>query len=309
MNIVFFGTPQIATYILQELVEHQYNIVACYTQPDRPQGRGQKLAYSPVKALALKHKIKVLQPENLKSEAELIMLKQLKPDLLVVVAYGQILTAKFLQVPKFGGINVHTSLLPRWRGAAPIAQAILAGEPQTGVTIMQMDPGLDTGNILLQRSCNIEETDTTLTLTEKLAVLGGQALLDVLAQHEYFFQNSQPQDHTQATYAEKLHKNSSHINWELDADIIVRKIHAFNPWPGAYSLFMHDKINIWEARVVVHEYTFTPGTIFVDNDIILIAANTNFVQIITLQFAGKRILTAKEVLNSKRDLLSKGKLI
>ncbi|RKZ96443.1 MAG: methionyl-tRNA formyltransferase, partial [Gammaproteobacteria bacterium] len=235
LKIIFAGTPDFAAVALQSLLDSQHEIIAVYTQPDRPAGRGRKLTASPVKALALEHDIPVYQPVSLKDEAAQQELIELQADIMIVVAYGLILPEIILAAPQYGCLNIHASILPRWRGAAPIQRAILAGDQATGVTIMQMDKGLDTGDMLLINRCAINPGDTASSLHDQLALMGGTAIMQTLADIEAHRLQPQAQDDTQATYAHKLDKQEAQIDWHQDADDIVRKIQAFNSWPVAYT--------------------------------------------------------------------------
>src|SRR5690606_33051097 len=231
LNIVFAGTPPFAARHLASLLETQHRIVAVYTQPDRAAGRGKQLQPSAVKTLALAHDLPVFQPASLKSTEEQQQLAQLQPDVMVVVAYGLLLPQAVLDIPKFGCINVHGSLLPRWRGAAPIQRALWAGDKETGVAIMQMEAGLDTGPVLLEARLPILADDTSASLYEKLAQLGPTALCDALHQLPDLLSKAQPQNDSLATYAHKLSKEEAQLDWQRPADELERWVRAFNPWP------------------------------------------------------------------------------
>ncbi|MFK5984266.1 MAG: methionyl-tRNA formyltransferase, partial [Pseudomonadota bacterium] len=234
MNIIFAGTPVFAATTLNDLLNSQHNIVAVYTQPDRPSGRGRKLTPGPVKKLAQEYDIQVLQPLNLKLAEDQQILKSFNADIMIVVAYGVILPEIVLTTPKYGCLNIHASLLPRWRGAAPIQRAILAGDKQSGVTIMQMDKGLDTGDMLTISQCDIEANDTASSLHDKLAQLGSIALLATLDKIQNNTLVATAQNNELAKYAHKIDKQEGKIDWTKNAINIVRQIQAFNSWPVAF---------------------------------------------------------------------------
>lgn len=250
MNIIFAGTPEFSSVALQGLLESQHNVVAVYTQPDRPAGRGRKLTASPVKELAVENNIPVYQPVSLKNEEAQQELIALQADIMIVVAYGLILPKVVLQAPKCGCLNIHASILPRWRGAAPIQRAILSGDAQSGVTIMQMDEGLDTGDMLTIKPCDIESDDTGSSLHDKLAAMGVLALMQTLEDIETNRLRPEAQDDSLAVYAHKLDKKEAQIDWQQDAGDIVRKIQAFNSWPVAYTDFNGKSLRLWQARLV-----------------------------------------------------------
>lgn len=260
MKIIFAGTPQFAARALEALLETDHEIVAVLTQPERPSGRGMQLVLSPVKQLALASNLLVMQPATLKSPAVQQQLAQLNSDVMVVAAYGLILPLPVLQLPKYGCLNIHASLLPRWRGAAPIQRAMLAGDKETGITIMQMDEGLDTGKMLLKKVCPVSDVDTAQTLHDKLAILGAQAIIEVLDASKLTSLSGETQAEAQACYAAKLNKTEAELDWTKDSAQILRTIRAFNPVPGAYSLLNSVKIKIWQAGET-EELTAEPGTI------------------------------------------------
>lgn len=251
MKIIFAGTPEFSAVALQALLEsNKHDIVAVYTQPDRPAGRGRKLTASPVKALALKHDIAVYQPVSLKEDGAQKQLIDLQADIMIVVAYGLILPKAVLQAPKYGCLNIHASILPRWRGAAPIQRAILAGDTQSGVTIMQMDEGLDTGDMLIIKRCDIKAEDTGSSLHDRLASMGAVALMQTLSDIELDRLQPQAQDDSLAVYAHKLDKKEAQIDWQQDAAAIVRKIQAFNSWPVAYTTHNGKSLRLWSAQLI-----------------------------------------------------------
>ncbi len=250
LNIVYAGTPEFAAVALAALLETPHRISAVYTQPDRPAGRGRKLKASPVKELALQHGLEVRQPESLKDADEQAALAELKPDVMIVAAYGLLLPAEVLSIPRLGCLNIHASLLPRWRGAAPIQRAILAGDAETGITIMQMDVGLDTGDMLYKLSTPIQESDNAQLLHDRLAALGAQAVTEALEKLQQGTLTAEKQDDNLACYAKKLHKSESEIDWQQPAAYIARQVAAFNPWPVAQTGYRGEVLRIWEARAL-----------------------------------------------------------
>lgn len=300
MNIIFAGTPDFAVPSLQALLHAGINVVAVYSQPDRPAGRGKKIKPGPVKAAAIEANIPVNQPQNFKDPAEIEKLAAFQPDAMIVVAYGLMLPAAILQIPRLGCLNVHASLLPRWRGAAPIQRAIEAGDEQTGITIMQMDAGLDTGNILSTKVLKISASENAGQLHALLASAGGKLLVDTLQQLDAGALQSTPQDNSLATYAKKLEKSEAVIDWRQPADVITRKINAFNPWPMASTTWHGKRLRIWNATVCQCKDS-APGTILVTNaDGIQVAAGEGCVNIQKLQSAGGKPLPAKNFLNGQK---------
>lgn len=248
MKIIFAGTPEFAASALAALLVSKHEVLAVLTQPDRPAGRGMQLKPSPVKQLAMEHGIPVMQPLTLKNTEIQQQLVALKADVMVVAAYGLILPLSVLQAPRLGCLNIHASLLPRWRGAAPIQRAILAGDSETGITIMQMDEGLDTGAMLLKKSCSISVQDTAQTLHDKLANMGAKAITEALQKIEQGNFSGTVQDATQATYATKLNKVEARLEWTQSALQLERAVRAYNPVPGAYTLLNGTTIKIWQAE-------------------------------------------------------------
>jgi len=249
LKIIFAGTPVFAAQALKALLDKQFEIVAVLTQPDRPSGRGMQLKPSPVKQLALEHGLVVLQPQSLKEAEIQNQLANFKADLMIVAAYGLILPKAVLQIPRLGCWNIHASLLPRWRGAAPIQRAILAGDQQTGITIMQMDVGLDTGDMLLKKECSITSSDTSETLFDKLAVLGASAIIEALTLLQENRIQAVPQANDLASYASKLSKEESQIDWSKNAQEIARNVRGYNPFPGVTSVLNEIPLKIWQASV------------------------------------------------------------
>lgn len=305
MRIIFAGTPEFAVPSLAALLNSTHKIIAVYTQPDRPSGRGQKLTASPVKELALQHHIPVFQPKTLRDPEAQEVLKNLHADLMIVVAYGLILPKTVLDTPKYGCINVHGSLLPRWRGAAPIQRSILAGDTETGITTMQMDEGLDTGAMLLKASCPITKTTTTADLQKQLSELGAELLIKTIEQLENGSLKANPQNSAEATHAKKIEKPEAEINWQKSAEEINRMVHAFNPWPIAFTHLKDLQIRIWDATIVNEKTTQTPGTIIqVSKESIDVATSNGILRILQLQLPNHRALPVKDILNSKADLFT-----
>ena len=249
MRIIFAGTPHFAATALKALLAQQFDVAAVLTQPDRPSGRGMQLTPSAVKQLALQHGLPALQPTSLKNADIQHELAEHAADVMVVAAYGLILPQAVLQLPRYGCLNIHASLLPRWRGAAPIQRAILAGDNETGITVMQMDEGLDTGDMLLKKTCPITVHDTAQMLQDKLAALGAEAIVETLRLLEHEKLARVPQDNKQATYAVKLTKAEAQIDWANDAATIARAVRAYNPFPVAYTILNAIPIKIWQASV------------------------------------------------------------
>ena len=299
MRILFAGTPDFAAECLKALLNSEHEICAVYTQPDRPAGRGRKLTPSPVKQLALEHKLPVEQPLNFKSEDSLQTLAGYKADLMIVVAYGLLLPQKVLDTPKLGCINVHASLLPRWRGAAPIQRAILAGDTESGVGIMKMEAGLDTGPVLLEARCPINESDTAQDLHDRLAALGAETLLQSLDDIESRLKQAQPQDESLSTYARKLDKQEALIDWQRPAAEILRQINAFNPWPVAQTQWQGDTMRIWRAQLGDRIRSGQPGEIIaVSKQGLDVQTTDGILRITQLQLPGKRAMQVQDFLNA-----------
>jgi len=303
MRIVFAGTPEFAVSSLRAAARH-HEVVAVYTQPDRPAGRGRGLAPSPVKLEAVARGIPVYQPESLKDAAAQQQLRALQPDLMVVVAYGLILPKAVLAIPTHGCWNVHASLLPRWRGAAPIQRAIQAGDAKTGVCLMQMEAGLDTGPVLLHQELPIAATDTGGQLHDKLAELGAQVLSDGLGLLRAGIKPiARPQPEQGVTYAHKLDKAEARLDWAQDADALARTVRAFNPWPIAEATLAGERVRIHGAVALEADHGQAPGTVLAaGRDGIDIACGQGALRLRVLQREGGKAITAADYLNARRDL-------
>ncbi|PMH45383.1 methionyl-tRNA formyltransferase [Vibrio sp. 10N.286.49.B3] len=307
LRIVFAGTPDFAARHLAALLSSEHEIIAVYTQPDRPAGRGKKLTASPVKNIALEHDIPVYQPENFKSDEAKQQLVDLKADLMVVVAYGLLLPQAVLDTPRLGCINVHGSILPRWRGAAPIQRSIWAGDQETGVTIMQMDIGLDTGDMLSIATLPIEATDTSASMYEKLADLGPDALIACLSDIAQGTAQPVKQDDELANYAKKLSKEEAKIDWTMDAVAIERCVRAFNPWPMSYFSAADNNIKVWQSRVDAQKTEQPAGTIIqVDKSGIYVATGNGVLVLEQLQVPGKKAMSVQDILNARASWFEVG---
>ena len=310
LRIIFAGTPDFAARHLDALLSSQHQVVGVFTQPDRPAGRGKKLMPSPVKVLATEKNIPVFQPASLRPAENQELVSSLNTDVMVVVAYGLILPKAVLDMPRLGCINVHGSLLPRWRGAAPIQRSLWAGDAETGVTIMQMDVGLDTGDMLVKLSCPIEATDTSATLYDKLANLGPQGLLETLNQLATGLATPEVQSEELVTYAEKLSKEEARIDWSLSAAQLERCIRAFNPWPMSWLEIDGQPVKIWQASVINQLTDAAPGTIIETNKQgIQVATGEGILNLESLQPAGKKAMTAQDLLNSRSEWFKPGALL
>lgn len=333
LRVVFAGTPDFAATVLAALLETSQTLVACYTQPDRPAGRGRKLTPSPVKVLAESRGIPVYQPLNFKQTEDVEALAALQPDLMIVVAYGLILPQRVLDIPRLGCINVHASLLPRWRGAAPIQRALIEGDAETGITLMQMEAGLDTGPMLSKVTTPITAQDTSSRLHDRLAALGAQAmahLLEHIAAHR--MPPADAQDNALATYSHKLTKEEGQIDWTQSATVLARKIRGLNPWPVAYSSMQGETVRLWNAEVleegaqpVIHRQTGdtnfsednttdgavgdhpAPGTVITaDKRGIHVATGQGILLLTELQLPGGKTLATRDILNSRAALFATG---
>jgi len=307
LKIIFAGTPEFAAESLKALLQGPDEVIAVYTQPDRKAGRGQKLKPSPVKEVALAADIPVFQPLNFKEEQDRQVLADLNADLMVVAAYGLILPKAVLDTPKLGCINVHASILPRWRGAAPIHRALLAGDKQTGITIMQMDVGLDTGDMLSKAFTDIEDTDTSASLHDKLAIQGGEILLSTIEQLKAGSISPEPQDDEQANYAHKLTKEEGKIDWAESANAIAQKVRGLFPWPSAYTFIDEQNIRIHQASVADKTSDASAGSVIgSDKTGIYVSTGNGVICLEKLQLPGKKAMTAEQVLNGNKELFAQG---
>lgn len=304
LSIIFAGTPPFALPCLNALLASPHHLKAIYTQPDRKAGRGRKLQASAVKTWGIAHDVPVYQPSHFKEQHSIETLKALAPDLLVVIAYGLILPPEVLNIPRYGAINVHASLLPRWRGASPIQHAILYGDNETGITLMQMDEGMDTGDILATVPCPISQDDTAETLHDKLSKLSCEPLLTTLDAIANGHGVRQPQDSHLATYAPKIAKTDALINWEKPALNIIRQIHAYNPWPIAFTTVNQTTLRIHQATFKALQHHKTPGTLLsLSDEGMLIAALEDAVLVERIQFPGENIVSLAEWNRGGRDQL------
>jgi methionyl-tRNA formyltransferase len=302
LSIVFAGTPEFSVPALDALLGSQHRVVAVYTQPDRPAGRGQHVSMSAVKSCALRHDVPVEQPATLRDADAAARLAHWSADLMVVVAYGLILPGAILRTPRMGCVNIHASLLPRWRGAAPIQRAILAGDAQTGITIMQMDEGLDTGPALLERATAIGARETASQLHDRLALLGAHALLDALDGLASGLR-PRPQPSEGATYAGKIRKEEARIDWTAPAAQIDRNVRAFNAWPVAETAWEGRQLRIWEAMPMEADRAVSarPGTVVTTSAAgIDVATGQGVLRLLRVQVAGRKAMTAAEFLNAHR---------
>jgi len=310
LRVLFAGTPDFAAAHLQALLDAPtISVIGVYSQPDRPAGRGKKLTASPVKKLALKHQLPVFQPQSLKDPEQQRILSELQADIMVVVAYGLILPQAILDAPRLGCINVHASILPRWRGAAPIQRAIEAGDAETGVTIMQMDAGLDTGAMLSVSRCDIDSNETSASLHSKLEVLGAPALLHTLESLNSGLAVAVEQDDQLSCYAAKITKQEALIDWSQSAQILDRQIRAFNPFPAAYTTLDELRIKIWQAEPTAAS-GLTPGQIIsADSAGILVSCGEQSLLLTEIQLPGKSRMAVSEVLKSRGELFAPKRLL
>ncbi|MDM8531405.1 methionyl-tRNA formyltransferase [Anaerolineales bacterium HSG25] len=306
INVVFMGTPEFAVPSLKALINtSDYNMVAVVTQPDRPKGRGRKLVSPPIKVAALEANIPVMQPPTLRDSAVVSELRTLQPDVIIVAAFGQILKPDVLTMPPHGCLNVHASLLPRWRGASPVATAIRAGDSETGITLMKMDEGLDTGPMISQRTMPISQTHTRGSLTIELAELGASLLVDSLTDWIAGKIEIQLQDNQLATKASLLKKSAGNIDWYNRAVEIERQVRAFSPWPGTYTQGTRGRFKV---LTVAHTPNIPPppsakpGTVFKHKRQVYVTTSSEPIQLLTVQPASKKPMTAQSMLNGQPDL-------
>ncbi|MBR9870267.1 MAG: methionyl-tRNA formyltransferase [Gammaproteobacteria bacterium] len=304
MRIVFAGTPDFAAIALKAILAAGHTVVGVYSQPDRPAGRGRKLMPSPVKQVALDADIPVFQPQSLKPEEAQQELAALNPDVMIVAAYGLILPKAVLEIPSHGCLNIHASLLPRWRGAAPIQRAIAAGDAETGITIMQMDVGLDTGDMLLKTATPINPDDTGGSLHDRLADMGGDAIVEALAKLSQGALTGEPQNDDEACYAHKLSKEEGHIDWNNSATDIERLIRAFNPWPGTFTDLGEQRIRLHQAQALEQGSDKAPGTVLRrEREGIDIACGTGCLRVTKVQLPGTRALSVNDLINGGKPVL------
>lgn len=296
MRIVFFGTPDLAAIALRRLLASRHTIVGVVCQPDKPAGRGQHLTAPPVKDVALAANVPVAQPEKVRDGAFTQVLQAWNPDLIVVAAYGKILPRHILDLPRLGCINIHASLLPQLRGAAPIQWAIARGASVTGVTIMQMNEGMDTGDILLQQACPIAATDTGQTLYDRLAALGAELVLEAIEGLEAGSLKPTPQDPTAATLAPILRKEDGRIAWSRPASEIERLIRAFDPWPSTYCFVADKRLRVLRAHVVATTRSATPGQVHLENGEVMVTTGDGALILDELQLEGRKRMSATELL-------------
>jgi methionyl-tRNA formyltransferase len=303
MKLIFCGTPQFAVPTLEKLIAEKHDIELVMTNPDEARGRGYEVKPSPVKHAALKAGLEVFQPLKLKEESTARFLSKFRPDVIVVVAYGHLIPKWMIDLPKHGCVNLHASLLPKYRGAAPIQWAIIRGESVTGVTTMKIDEGLDTGNILLKREVPIQGEDTTETLSERLSGVGADLMLETLPKLIRAEIQPQPQDHTQATFAPILKKEDGRIDWKLRAEEIGWRVRGLRPWPGAYTSFRSKNLHIWSAAPVVGQVgpRYEPGTLLPERGTLRVACGLGtLLEVYELQLEGRKRLRARDFLNGVR---------
>jgi methionyl-tRNA formyltransferase len=298
MRVVFMGTPDFAVQSLNALVDAGHEVTAVITQPDRPKGRGNKMAFPEVKTRALELGLPVHQPDSVKDEAFLELLSSYNPEVIVVVAFGRILPQAVLELPPYGCVNVHGSLLPEYRGAAPIQRAVLDGRKETGVTTMRMDIGMDTGDMLLQATLPITDEDTTGTMFDKLAELGGKVLIDTLAGLENGTVVPVKQDDSKATHAARILKEDEVIRWEDSAEKIFCQIRGLSPAPGAYTWWNGERLKLWKARISDRETGKAPGTVVViSKNALTVQTGKGCLEVLELQPAGKKAMPAQAFSN------------
>jgi len=299
------GTPRFAIPTLEGLLREGHSVVAIYTRPDKPGGRGQKLVFTPVKKLAIEHNIPVIQPVSLKSEEATHVLEELKPDLLVVAAYGCILPKAILSLPARGCINVHPSLLPSYRGASPVAFALLGGEQVSGVTIMLMDEGMDSGPILAQQKIDISADDTTGTLTDKLAYMGAELLQKTLTKWLNDEIEPQAQDNSEATYSRIINAGDGKIDWHMEAVAIWRQVRAYCPWPGAYTSWKGKRLKIYSGIPMDVKTDGQPGEVIFlcGNKSVGVVTGAGYLELFHIQLEGKQEMTAAEFARGQRDFV------
>lgn len=310
MKIVFMGTPDFASEVLKSLLESEHQVLAVFTQPDKPRGRGKKISYTPVKEMALEAQIPIYQPRRIRDEENLEILKQINPDVIIVAAYGNILPKEILDLPPYGCINIHASILPKYRGAAPIHWAIIKGETETGISIMQMDEGMDTGDVLLLERIEISEEADTGEIFAKLASLGSKMIIEVLEKIKDGKLIPVKQKEEEATYAPMLTKKDELLDWDMSSKDIYNKIRGMNPWPGVYTYFRGDRLKIQKSILIDEKQVieYKPGEIIdFSEEGIFIAANPGTIALKIIQPAGKKQLNFKDFINGYQ--ISRGELL
>jgi len=297
MKVVYMGTPEFAVPCLEMLINSKHEVIGVFTQPDKPSGRGQKVNITPVKEKALEHNIPIYQPITLKNEDIINEIKNLNPDIIVVVAYGQILPKEILQIPKYRCINVHASILPKYRGAGPINWAIINGEKNTGITTMYMDVGLDTGDMLIKEEVEIGNDETAGELHDRLMVLGAKVLQKTINLLEINKINSIPQDNNKSSYAPMLTKELGKIDWTKSAQEIKNLVRGTVPWPSSYTTYKGQIMKIWKSRIIESNKNYDPGKILeVQKDAIFVATGKDILAIEEIQFGGKKRMSVKNYL-------------
>ena len=292
LNVIFMGTPEFSLPALKELIKNNFNILSIYTQPPKKSKRGQKINISPIEEFVKKKELNLKTPSSLKNDEEFKFFKNLSPDLAVVVAYGQIIPKNFLEIPKFGFVNIHASLLPRWRGAAPIQRAIMNGDKKIGVSIMKIEEKLDSGPVLSSKEIELNQNSTYGEIEKKLSVLGADLLVETLKNFVNKKIELKKQEDSKVTYAKKISKDETRINWNLEADKIIAHIHGISPSPGAWFEYKGDRFKVFKA--IKSSLSGKPGTVINEN--LNIACKSNSIQILELQKQGKNKQTAKEFL-------------
>ncbi len=309
MDIIFMGTPDLAATVFEKLLGSNHNILAVVTQPDKPYGRGKKIRYSPVKELALEHNIPVLQPIKARDEDFISELEKYKAEIIVVAAYGQILPESIIDMPKFGCVNVHTSLLPKYRGASPIQWAIMNGDKETGVTIMHMDASLDTGDVIIQEEIIIDKKETADSLHDKLAICGGSLVLEAIKLIEKGSAPSVKQDDSKASYVKLIDKSEGNIDFADPAVVIERKIRGLNPWPSAYTFLKGQNLKVWQADVIEEDEEVMevagkqagPGEIIeISDNGLIVKTGQGYLKLLEIQLAGKKRMKVDDFLRGNK---------